>query len=137
MDMIKAQKGFTLIEVMIAVVILGILLSIAVPAYSKFVTKARRGDATAMLVDVAGEQQRFRSEQNRYATSMAELGYDNDPMPSKDGFYRVSIASPSPTTYVLTASPAAGKAQEFDAECGAFTLRSNGVKGSAGGIDCW
>ncbi len=133
----KHQRGFTFIEVMIAVAIIGILAAIAIPSYSSYVTKTRRGDATAMLVDVANEQQRFRSEQNRYARSMTELGYDNDPMPSKEGLYRITVNNPTASTYVLTAEPTAGEAQESDTECGAFTLRSNGVKGSDGGIECW
>lgn len=137
MKMMKFEKGFTLIEVMIAVVILSILVAIAVPSYSSFITKSRRGDATNMLLDVAGEQQRFLSEQNRYATSMAELGYDNDPTLSENGYYAVSVATPTPSTFVLTATPVAGEAQASDSECGAFSLRSNGVQGADGGIDCW
>lgn len=138
MTMMKFQKGFTLIEVMITVVILGILVAIAVPSYSSFITKSRRGDATNMLLDVAGEQQRFLSEQTRYARSLTELGYSNDSMPSENGFYAISVSVPNPpTTFVLTATPVVGEAQENDTECGAFTLRSNGVQGADGGIDCW
>jgi len=133
----KTQKGFTLIEVMIAVVILSILAAIAIPSYSKFITKTRRTDATNMLIKVAAEQQRFKSDHNKFADTMAELGYDNDPMPSEEGWYQITVAKPTPSTYVLTATPVAGQPQATDAECGAFTLRSNGVQNSDGGPDCW
>lgn len=133
----KSQKGFTLVEVMIAVVILSILAVIAVPSYSKFITKTRRGDATNLLIEVAGEQQKFLSDHNRYATSMADLGYDSDPMLSENGYYEVTVSNPSTSTYVLTATPVAGEAQATDTECGSFMLRSNGVQTSDGGPDCW
>ena len=133
----KNQKGFTLIEVMIAVAILGIIAAIAVPSYSSFMTKTRRADAIVMLTDIAGEQQRFFSEQNRYATSMTELGYGADPLPSKEGWYSISVVTPTQTSYVLTAAPIAGEPQANDTECGDFTLNSGGVKDSGGGIDCW
>ncbi len=133
----KAQKGFTLIEVMIVVAILGIILAVAVPSYSSFMQKTRRADAITILSEVAGEQQRFISEQNRYATDMTEMGYPNDPMTSEEGYYTISVANPTPTSYVLTATPVVGEAQEKDAECGAFTLNSGGVKDADGGIDCW
>jgi len=107
----KTQKGFTLVEVMIAVVILSILLAIAVPSYSKFMTKSRRTDATNMLIKVAGEQRRFFSDHNRYGASMADLGYDADPMPSENGLYNITVANPTPSTYVLTATPVAGQPQ--------------------------
>jgi len=133
----QSHKGFTLIEVMIAVVILSILVAIAVPSYSKFITDSRRNDATSMLIEVAAEQQRFLSDQNRYATSMADLGYDSDPMPSDDGYYEITVSNPTNSTFELTATPVVGGAQESDTECGSFMLRSNGVQTADGGPDCW
>ena len=68
---------------------------------------------------------------------MDDLGYTNDPMPSPEGFYSITVATPSPTSFVLTATPVPGEAQANDTECGAFTLNSGGVKGSNLGVDCW
>jgi type IV pilus assembly protein PilE len=137
MKNMKNDKGFTLIEVMIAVVILSIVAAIAVPNFMGFMTDTRRVDAITSLTEIAGEQQRFMSEQNRYATSMTEMGYAADPMISEEGLYMITVNNPTPTSYVLTATPVAGGAQANDAECGAFTLNSSGVKGADGGIDCW
>jgi len=91
----------------------------------------------SMLSEVAGEQQRFLSEQNRYAVDMVELGYPNNPMTSAEGLYEVSVQTPTQTSFILSAAPVVGEAQEGDTECGTFTLNSSGVKGSDGGIDCW
>jgi len=126
---INKSKGFTLIELMVTLVIVAILVSLAVPAYGKYMTKARRSDAIAMLVDVAGEQERFLSERNRYATKPTEMGYDKDELLSKEGHYSISIANNTPTSFVLTATPVSGGKQAGDEECGAFTLNSGGVKG--------
>jgi len=131
------QKGFSIIELLIALAIFAIVTAIAIPSYTSFMNEARRADAIAMLTEVAGEQQRFLSEQNRYAVDMTEMGYPADPMTSAEGYYSISVANPTPTSFVLTAARVVGEAQEDDAECGDFTLNSGGVKGAAGGVDCW
>ena len=133
----KQQKGFTLIEVLIVVAILGIIAAIAIPSYTSFMNKTRRVDAITILSELAGEQQRFLSENNRYGTSSADLGYATDPLLSEDGHYTVSIQNPTATSFILTATPVAGGAQAGDTECGAFTLNSGGVKGSNNGTACW
>ncbi len=131
------QKGFSLIELMISVAILGIIAAVAVPSFTSFMTKTRRADAITILTDVASEQQRFFSDNNRYAADMLELGYSADPLPSAEGWYSISVDRPTATSYILSADPIAGEPQESDAECGTFTLNSGGVKDSDGGIDCW
>lgn len=133
----KLQKGFTLIEILIVVAILGIIAAIAIPSYTSFMNKTRRTDAMTILTELAGEQQRYLSENNRYANDLTDLGYPNDPFTTVEGFYTVSVENPSATSYVLTATPVPGGPQAGDTECGAFTLNSGGVKGSNSGTECW
>jgi len=133
----KQQKGFTLIELLVVIAILGIIVAIAVPSYSSFMEKTRRVDAITILSEVAGEQQRFLSENNRYAKNMVEMGYPQDPLISEEGYYSVSVENPTDTSFILSATPVAGEAQAGDTECGTFTLNSGGVKDSANGVDCW
>lgn len=138
----KPQSGFTLIEVLIVVAIIGIIAAIAVPSYSIYITKANRTDAMNFLSEVAGEQQRYFSENNIYAGTMKELGYGTaDTANSPENHYTVSINQPDDdkTIYILTAAPATGGKQQGDEECMAFTIDSTGNKGNTGGLnsDCW
>ena len=130
-------RGFTLIEILIAVAIVGILAAIAVPSYSAYVTQTRRTDATIFLVEAAGEQVRFRSEHNRYAADMGELGYGAATVTTPEGHYAVAVdpAATSTTAFELVATPVAGGLQAGDADCPEFRIRSTGARLAAAG--CW
>lgn len=132
------SQGFTLIEVLIAVAIVGILAGIAVPIYTQYIVDARRTDAISFLSEVAGEQVRYFSSNNEYADSMDELGYDADGV-SPEGHYTVTVSNPDGgSSFLLTATPVASGRQANDAECTAFTITHTGAKNSTGsGENCW
>lgn len=134
------KNGFTLIEVMIVVAIISIIAAIAVPSYSRYMIDARRTDAITFLSEVAGEQQRYFTENNQYAADMQELGYGNaKTYDTPEGHYVVSVSNPGGTgRYLLTATPATGGKQAGDDECLALTLSDTGAKGSTGSnTNCW
>lgn len=138
----RKESGFTLIEIVIAAAIVSIIMAIAVPSYTNFITQANRTDAINFLSEVAGEQQRYFSENNQYATKMSELGYgDDDTATSPEAYYKVEISNKVGVAsgYLLTATPVAGGKQAKDSQCKAFTLSSTGVKANTGGSDknCW
>ncbi len=133
---LQRTHGFTLIELLIAVAIVGIIAAVAVPSYSAYVQKTRRTDATIFLVEAAGEQVRFQSENNIYADALDDLGYPDETMTTPEGLYRVSVRpdSATATAFVLEAVPVADRPQAGDADCQILTITSTGVKAPA---ECW
>ena len=123
------NKGFTLIELMIAAAIIGVLMAIAVPAYQQYVVESRRTDAITALTGAAAEQELFFSFDSRYSNDISQLGGSA----SRDGYYTVSVVA-TDTTYTLTAVPATGSSQTVDTPCRSITIDHFGTRLPA---ECW
>ena len=149
-------RGFTLIELMVTVVIVSILASIAIPAYTAQVRRSRRTEARTALLDLAGREERFLATNNRYSSTAAELGYPalGPGVAVASGYYSLDVAaSPGGTltgsattapTFTATATPVVGQGQDKDSDCqGGFTLTSTGLQGSTNSVGvnssaiCW
>ena len=124
-----AAAGFTLIELMIAVAIVGILAVIAFPSYQDHMRKGRRSAAQSFLIDVAARQQQYLIDARSYAGGAGALGTLNLAVPADvSRFYTVTIDPAAPTlppSYSITATPIAGSAQVPD---GMLTLDHQGAK---------
>jgi type IV pilus assembly protein PilE len=135
------EQGFTLIEILVAIAIVAIVAAVAIPSYSRYMNDTRRIDAISFLAEVAGEQTRFFTDNNRYAETMSELGYGTaDTHDSPEGHYNISIANAVATSFTLTAAPVAGSPQMDDTNCGSLSLDSTGLKaatGPGGVANCW
>lgn len=137
----KNNAGFTLIEVLIVVVVIGILASIAYPSYMESVRKSNRTDAKAGLSDVAQRLQRCFTAYNVFnhtACGVAASVTGGSTVASSEGFYTIA-GTITAATFVLTATPVAGTAQAGDARCQSFTLDQAGRR-NATGTDpgrCW
>lgn len=129
--------GFSLVELMIAVAIVGILTAIAVPSYAYFMKKSRRGDAEATLMDIAQREQQYLNDVRAYAPTTAAL---NTTVPvDVSSYYTISICQTAPPAacnapggappaFVVIATPIAGSPQAGDYT---LTLDNTGVRGPA------
>ncbi|RQO72876.1 hypothetical protein DBR44_10550 [Aquitalea sp. FJL05] len=139
-------SGFTLIEMMIVLAIVGILTAIAYPSYSRYVLRSYRADAEATLVAVAQSQEKYYTLNNMYASSLVSLGYST-PLYSQNNRYTIemndlnaSATLNSGLGYSLKATANLTGGQNTET-CGDLTLDSLGTKNmSASGVsvsDCW
>lgn len=152
MNPMRRRRGFTLIEIMIVVAVIGILAAIAYPAYQDSVRKSRRGQAKADLTELAQIMERFFTENNRYnATSGPDgiIGNADDvpvalPFTASPRigtvFYNITLpaATLTASAFILNAAPIGAQAGD---PCGTYTLNQAGTKDVTGGsltpADCW
>lgn len=132
----KMQSGFTLVELMIVVVIVGILSAIAIPSYNSHVVKASRAAAQTELLQLAAVQEKIYLNSNSYASS-ATAAYSGQSAgglgstgSSKDGKYSFSCDACAANSFTLSATPVAGSTQEGD---GTLSLNSAGQRIWTGG----
>ena len=130
--------GFTLIELMIVVAIIGILMAISVPAYQGYVLRSHRADAHSSLLDLAARQERHIAQYNRYAnviTADDQTGL-NMAANSKKGYYTLGAAACAggviANCYTITATAVGSQAN--DTGCTSLTYNSVGTKTPAA---CW
>jgi type IV pilus assembly protein PilE len=137
--------GFTLIELMIAVAIVGILATIAATSYQRQVIQSHRTDARTALLDLAGREEKLFSTTNVYSASPAALGYGSSTTPAStignaiqvgssngNNDYNVVILTPDPlqpantNSYSITATPIPGNPQAGDTMCTSLIVNQLG-----------
>jgi type IV pilus assembly protein PilE len=154
-------RGFTLVEVVIAVAIVGILAAIALPSYRVYVLRANRTAAKTALSEVVSRQASYMADTKRYATKFSKLGWTSDDTlyldregnlrdsSSSGSIYSLTLkggatastcpatGSPSATAFTVVATPI--NTQAADTTCGAMCLSSVGIKAAAGAdaSNCW
>ena len=129
----RSNRGFTLIEIMIVIAIIGIVITIGYPSLTEYMKKGRRADAAGLLTEQAQILERFYSKSNLY-TGATGLSTGND-------FYTITPTL-TDQTFLLTAVRKAGTAMAGD-KCGDFTITNTGIRSmvnATAGLttkDCW
>jgi type IV pilus assembly protein PilE len=156
----KSEVGFTLVELMVVVVIIGIIAGVAIPAYRGSIMKANRSAAKSALLDLAAREEKYYTLNNTYAfnsadtnlTTLAQQLYGSGTTSTfsssvvlnvpATGPTLYTIAAPTvvaataatPTTFTITATPYGTQVGD---QCGSFTINSAGQQTASGTGSCW
>jgi type IV pilus assembly protein PilE len=140
----SAAAGFTLVELMIAVVVVSILAAIALPSYQNSIRKSRRTEAKTALMDIAGREEKLYSTTNAYGSAASDVGYSTF-NPIGHGYYKIETPdlSGGAGTFTLTATAIGSQTQ--DTECAQLIVNQAGVQSTkdSSGTDnsttssCW
>lgn len=137
----RSHAGFTLIEMMIVVAIIGIILSLALPAYQDNARESNRRVASSYALSVQGRQEQFFLNNKAYTADLSNLGYPSATVDidnggsivttgSTDAIYRIAVSNVTGTGYTVTATPR--NSQTADTGCGTLSFDSDGDLSASG-----
>lgn len=147
-----ARRGFTTIELLIALVVLAVLVALAYPSYQAQIRKSRRAEAFTELTRIQQLQERHRSNFPAFASSLTDAvtatppGLAQSTSVTPSGYYNLVLSDTSSTGYTLTANAVSGTSQFNDGDCAKLAVKMNGGTlqyGSGATIDwtdskrCW
>ncbi|WKE64955.1 type IV pilin protein [Gallaecimonas kandeliae] len=136
----SANRGFTLIELMVTVAVVAILAAIAYPAYTSYLAKGNRSEALTELMRLAGIEEQYRLDHRTYTADLTKVGGSASSYTVAKGTFTIS-ASAARDTLTLTATASSGQ-QQKDGSCAVLSIDETGhkaAKDSSGGVSdaCW
>ncbi|MDX2367718.1 MAG: type IV pilin protein [Colwellia sp.] len=135
MQRTEKNLGFSLIELLITVAIVGILAGVAYPSYTDFVTRSNRAEAQRELMRLANLQEQVFVDTRSYAANMTGLGFANATYTTETGNYAITVSAQTATTFTLTATAKSSQATN-DSACSTITINDAG-KQSGASSHCW
>jgi type IV pilus assembly protein PilE len=141
---LQGQRGFTLVEIMIVVAIIGIISAFAYPSYVENVRKTNRVAAASILLENAQFMERFFTENSTYLGGVLPFARAPKEVDSRQNYTISLTAGTTATAYTIQAIPTAGGSMASD-DCGTLTLTNLGVRNAANGspaggktvAQCW
>jgi type IV pilus assembly protein PilE len=131
--------GFSLTELMTVVVIVGILSSIAIPNYRRYMLRTHRTAAKTALLAIATSQERYYLEFHTYGT-ISQLDLRGYPTTSENALYTITMETADAVTYTAKATAAVGTNgvdMTKDTQCSWFQITAAGTRTASGGTECW
>lgn len=146
----RNQRGFTLIELMIVVALIGILVAIGYPSYQDYILKGNRAVAKAKLLDLMARQEQFFQDNKAYANDLTGLGLAAATMGAdqnsnwvtagaSNSIYDFSVSAFDGATFTYTLLATAAGPQADDTKCGNLSVTDTGMRAATGpfGAECW
>ncbi|WP_065187440.1 type IV pilin protein [Shewanella woodyi] len=127
----KMRNGFTLIELMITVAIIGILAAVAYPSYTQYVAKSSRSEGKTALLKVINLQEQYYLDNRVYTENMEDLGLGAEPFLTENEYYRID--STGTDNYLIIAT-ALGSQATRDSACAIMQITDTGTKTPT---ECW
>lgn len=138
----RTAQGFSLIELLIVVTVIGILSAIAYPSYTNYVKKGKRAEGRGALLAAAQRQERYMTNNNTYTTDLAAAGipaYSGQSAGSSSAYTITVVAGAAgiATSFIAKATPSFD-----DPDCGTLTYTQTGAKGMESATEtdvskCW
>jgi type IV pilus assembly protein PilE len=132
MKMHIKNQGMTMIEILIALVVIGIIVAVGYPSFRAASYKSKRSDAINTLINLQAAEEKYRASNTSYGTATQVWGSTNT---TPQGYYTVTISNVGATTYTITAT--ATGTQANDTDCMSITLTKSGTSVSQTPATCW